>query len=80
MLRIDDHKTPSMDTIYYFVIQNERMLPIWLEDAEDWIKCILTADLKKKCQILKMQQAMFLYKEVRIKIATRITRMAEVEK
>ena len=41
-LRLTDQKTPSMDKLYYFVLQTERMLPIWLEDAEYRIKRLLT--------------------------------------
>ena len=42
LLCIDDNKTPSMENIYYSVLKTERMLPIWLEDAEDWSKHLLT--------------------------------------
>ena len=60
LLSLADHKTPSMDKLYCFPVQTERMLPICLEDAEDWSKRLLTDGLHFFKQILKMQQAMFL--------------------
>ena len=45
-ISLDDHSTPSMDKLYYFVLWTEHMIPIWLENAEDWSKCILTEGLK----------------------------------
>ena len=56
------------------------MLPIWIEDEEDWSKCLLTDGLNFFWKIINIQQELFLYKEVRMKIATRITRMASVER
>ena len=46
LLFISDHNTPSMDKLCYFFLQTERMIPIWIEDAEDWSKRPLTDGLK----------------------------------
>ena len=34
VLRLADQKSPAMDKLYYFVLQTDRMLPLWLDDAE----------------------------------------------
>ena len=60
LLCLDDHKIPSMDKLYYFLLQNEHMLPICLEDADDQSKRLMTDGLHLFLSILKMQQAIFL--------------------
>ena len=60
LLNLDDYKKPSMDKLYYFVLQTERMLPIRIEDEEDWSKHILPESLKLFWKIINMQQELFL--------------------
>ena len=49
-----------MIKIYHFFLQTERMLPIFLEDAEYQSKRLLIDGLKFFWQILKIQQVVFL--------------------
>ena len=35
LLRLADHKTSAMDKLYFYVLQTDRMLPKYLQDAED---------------------------------------------
>jgi hypothetical protein len=42
VLRLADQKTPAMDKLYYYVLQTDRMLPIYLQEAEDLCKQFLT--------------------------------------
>ena len=51
------------------------MLTIWLEDAEDRSKRLLTDGLKKIWHMLNMQLELFLCKSVRMKIPTQIIRI-----
>ena len=46
LIRISDQKTSSMDKLYYFFLQTNRIIPIWLEYAEDQSKRLLTDVLK----------------------------------
>ena len=34
LLRLADQKVPAMDKLYFFVLQSERMIEKWIEDAE----------------------------------------------
>jgi hypothetical protein len=45
VLRLADQKTPAMDKLYYFVLQTDRMLPLWLDDAEQKEESILTSEV-----------------------------------
>jgi hypothetical protein len=42
VLRLADQKTASMDKLYYYVLQSDRMLQKWLKDAEDHATHLLT--------------------------------------
>jgi hypothetical protein len=44
VLRLADQKTPAMDKLYYYVLQTDRMLPTYLQDAEELAKNFLTND------------------------------------
>ena len=44
---LTDHKIPPMEKFYYFILQNKRMFPKQLKDAEDWSKRLLMDDVKK---------------------------------
>jgi hypothetical protein len=44
VLRLSDQKTPAMDKLYYYVMQTDRMLPLYLDDAEKLSKKFLTSD------------------------------------
>lgn len=46
VLRLADQKTAAMDKLHYFVLQTERMLPKYLEDAEDRSERLLTDGVK----------------------------------
>lgn len=35
VLRLADQKTPAMDKLYYYVLQTDRMLPLYLKKVED---------------------------------------------
>ena len=48
-----------MDKLYHFVLQTDRMLPIWLEEAEYWSKHILTDGLKKYLEDTKDASSIF---------------------
>ena len=45
VLRLADQKTPAMDKLYFFVLQTDRMLPLWLGDAEEKEKTLLSGDV-----------------------------------
>lgn len=34
LLRLADQKIPAMDKLYFFVLQTERMIALWIKDAE----------------------------------------------
>ena len=34
LLRLADQKPPAMDKIYFYVLQSERMIKKWMEDAK----------------------------------------------
>lgn len=42
VLRLADQKIPAMDKLYFYVRQTDRMLPIWLADAESRAKTLMT--------------------------------------
>ena len=42
LLRLADQKTPAMDKLYFYVLQTDRMLPKYLQDAEDRTTVFLT--------------------------------------
>ena len=44
VLCLSDQKTPAMDKLYYYVLQTDRMLPKYLDDAEKLSKNFLTSD------------------------------------
>ena len=44
VLCLSDQKTPAMDKLYYYVLQTDRMLPKYLDDAEKLSKKFLTSD------------------------------------
>ena len=45
VLRLADQKTPAMDKLLYFVHQTDRMLPLWLADAEAREKDLLSTEV-----------------------------------
>ena len=44
VLRLADQKTPAMDKLYYYVLQTDRMLPKYLEEAENLANKFLNND------------------------------------
>jgi hypothetical protein len=44
VLRLADQKTPAMDKLYYYVLQTDRMLPKYLDEAEKLTNQFLTSD------------------------------------
>ena len=44
LLRLADQKTPAMDKLYFYVLQTDRMLPKYLQDAEDHTRVFLTKE------------------------------------
>jgi len=42
VLRLADQKTPAMDKLYYYVLQTDRMLPKYLEEAQNLANKFLT--------------------------------------
>ena len=42
MLCLADQKTPAMDKLYYYVLQTDRMLPKYLDNAEERATMFLT--------------------------------------
>ena len=46
LLRLADQKIPAMDKLYFFVLQTERMIALWIKDAKGKLS-ILSPGLKK---------------------------------
>jgi len=44
VLRLADQKIPAMDKLYYFVLQSDKMLCTWIEDAERKAATLLTKE------------------------------------
>jgi hypothetical protein len=42
VLHLADQKTPAMDKLYYYVLQTDRMLPKYLQDAKECSTSFLT--------------------------------------
>ncbi len=42
VLHLADQKTPAMDKLYYYVLQTDRMLPKYLDDAKEHATMFLT--------------------------------------